>query len=309
MMTTQPGLNALPGLFADFGELSRLRAEAREDQAKALPEAAAQFEAVFLDMMLKHMRQATFGDALLGDGHTRLYRDFYDHQIAIELSQSGGIGLADLITQQLGKEAARQGQAGDGALVLNPAQDQPADDSEDSAASAAKTGQASAPTPVNFDSPEQFVQAVWPHATRAGEALGVDPRLLVAQAALETGWGRSIIRQADGNSSFNLFGIKAHGEWSGDRVAVQSLEYEGGVVERRRSQFRAYADIGESFNDYVALVRGQPRYQEALGKSADPAAYMRSLQNAGYATDPHYADKVLAVMAHAAIRTADTAGV
>jgi flagellar protein FlgJ len=144
-------------------------------------------------------------------------------------------------------------------------------------------------------SQEDFVKAVWPAAKAAGNELGVDPRSLIAQAALETGWGRSIPNDASGNSSFNLFGVKSGTQWSGSSVAVKTLEFEGGVPVPRTDKFRAYASANESFNDYVALLRDNPRYADALNTGSDTKAFAAALQRGGYATDPAYAQKLTAI--------------
>ena len=143
-------------------------------------------------------------------------------------------------------------------------------------------------------SPEGFVAKVWPHAQRAAEELGVDPRALVAQAALETGWGRRQIQRSDGASANNLFGIKATG-WSGDRATVSTHEYRNGVRQRERADFRAYASPAESFADYVRLLKKSPRYAQALEAGRDVRRFAQGLQRAGYATDPSYADKIAAI--------------
>ena len=143
-------------------------------------------------------------------------------------------------------------------------------------------------------SPEGFVAKVWPHAQRAAEELGVDPRALVAQAALETGWGRRQIQRGDGASANNLFGIKATG-WKGERATVSTHEYRNGVRQSERADFRAYASPAESFADYVRLLKKSPRYAQALEAGRDVRAFAQGLQRAGYATDPSYADKITAI--------------
>jgi flagellar protein FlgJ len=151
------------------------------------------------------------------------------------------------------------------------------------------------PTPSRFTSGAEFVKAVMPHARRVAAELGVDPRVLVAQAALETGWGRSIIRNADGTSSHNLFNIKAHRAWSGPVATVRTREYLNGAATMVRDAFRSYDSFEASFRDYVDFLRTNPRYRQALGQTHDPASFARSLQAAGYATDPGYANKILRI--------------
>jgi flagellar protein FlgJ len=152
------------------------------------------------------------------------------------------------------------------------------------------TGVSNPPT-----TPEEFVAQMWPHAKIAAQALGVDPRMLIAHAALETGWGKSIPCNPDGTCSFNLFGIKAGSRWQGPAVGVNTLEFEEGVAVRRRASFRAYDSPADSFRDYASLIKSSPRYAAALGVGNDAAAFANALQQGGYATDPNYASKLTAV--------------
>jgi len=164
-----------------------------------------------------------------------------------------------------------------------------ADPAQAQQAALAKLSQAKAGTP------EGFVAQVWPHAQAAAAELGVDPRMLVAQAALETGWGRSVMRGADGQPSHNVFGIKATGGWQGSEVKQSTFEFRDGVMQRERAAFRAYGSVAESFADYVRLVRDNPRYSEALQAGADGPRFADALARAGYATDPQYAAKLKAI--------------
>ncbi len=143
--------------------------------------------------------------------------------------------------------------------------------------------------------PDEFVTQLWPHAKVAADELGVDPHMLIAQAALETGWGKSIPCNPDGTCSFNLFGIKAGGRWQGPAVGVNTLEFEDGMAVRRRASFRAYESAADSFRDYASLIKNSPRYAAALGTGSDTAAFANALQQGGYATDPNYANKLTAV--------------
>jgi peptidoglycan hydrolase FlgJ len=144
-------------------------------------------------------------------------------------------------------------------------------------------------------SPADFVKQLWPCAEEAGRELGIDPRNLLAQAALETGWGKSLPCDANGNPSFNFFGIKAGGDWAGNSVSVRTLEFEGGIPVPRQARFRAYDSAAESFRDYVALLRDNPRYAAALNTGSDAKAFATALQRGGYATDPAYAQKISSI--------------
>jgi flagellar protein FlgJ len=160
----------------------------------------------------------------------------------------------------------------------------------------ATTDAASAqPAPWRPGSPEEFVRDLWPCAEAAGRELGVDPRHLLAQAALETGWGQALPCDAGGRSSFNLFGIKAGGSWSGPSVSVRTLEVEGGIPVAKQARFRAYDSAADSFRDYVSVLRDNPRYADALNTGGDAKAFAQALQRGGYATDPAYARKIAAI--------------
>src|SRR6185312_13276707 len=155
--------------------------------------------------------------------------------------------------------------------------------------------QANGTAPAAFHtptSPEDFVQQLWPCAEAAGKELGIDPRHLLAQAALETGWGKSLPCDTDGTTSYNFFGIKAGNSWQGDSVSVKTLEFEGGVPTPRQAKFRAYDSPQEGFRDYVEMLRNNPRFASALNTGSDAKAFASALQKGGYATDPRYAMKI-----------------
>ncbi len=154
--------------------------------------------------------------------------------------------------------------------------------------------------------PEGFVASIWPHAERAARELGVNPRALVAQAALETGWGKRHIKRDNGDSSHNLFGIKATG-WSGERATTGTHEYVNGQRRNETASFRAYGSVAESFGDYVRMLKNSPRYQAALKAGSDVRGFAQGLQRAGYATDPSYAAKIAAIAAGPTIERAVSA--
>ena len=284
----------LVGAYSDLADLSRLRAAARRADPEALPAAATQFEAVFLQMMLQSMREATPGESTFG-GDVGLYRDLFDRQISLELAKSGGIGFADLLVRQLKGEASTASEqmplSGADQRTVTPAQ-----------SLAPPAGNRPPGLPEDYESPEVFIQTLRSDAERAAQVLSVSPQVLLAQAALETGWGKSVIRTSDGRSSHNLFGIKADSQWAGETVTVRTLEFRDGVFKPERAAFRAYRSPEQSFADYVSFLRDQPRYREALAHTADPKAFLDALQAAGYATDPQYAAKVLRVLNQPVLR-------
>lgn len=318
-------------LYTDLAELQKLKIQSKGKGDEGLRLAAEQFEQLFLNMLLRSMRDANaaFGeDNFMNSSQTKFYQGMFDNQIAMEVSSAKGVGLADVLVRQL------SGTAGDrsaGAKEMKPLDmdsrqlNQAFDQAASIAASAllAKAeGQENPPgitltdeqkstvravfeqqlsqvvqqpvesLPDRFETPEQFVEKLLPLAERVSGELGVDPRVLLAQAALETGWGKFMVRSADGANSNNLFNIKADSRWSGDSAQVSTLEYKDGVAQRERAAFRSYGSYEESFRDYVEFLKSSPRYRLALDSAADPYDYVRQLQDAGYATDPQYADKI-----------------
>lgn len=275
-----------------------LRAKLKQDPQAGLKQAAQQFEGMLLQMMLKGMRDATPQDGLLDSEQSRFFTSVLDQQLAQNLS--GKMGFAKLIEQQLGSQLSADSAQLAPAAALAAAK---------TAALAAGSGAerirstpatavaASADAPVFAQGAASgaaggdFVSRVWPHAVEAAQSTGVPPRFLVAHAALESGWGKSEIRAADGSPSYNLFGVKAGRGWQGASVEVPTTEYVNGVAQTVREKFRVYASYAEAFNDYASLLRSNPRFSGVLGKQ-DGMEFARSLQQSGYATDPQYADKL-----------------
>ncbi len=291
---------SLGSLYTDFQGLAKLRHAARQQSPQALQEAARQFEGLFIHLMLKSMRDTVSEESLLDNDQTRFYQGLYDQQIALDLSGGGGIGLAELLYRQLGGEPEAL------AVPQSPTQRNAAYGASD--ALSTKTVQ-STTTAVDSaqsfaETPEQFIEMLWPHAVNAGKRLGLVPEVLIAQAALETGWGRYTIQTSRGDSSYNFFGIKADSRWQGRRVRKPSLEYQDGIAVRKPAVFRAYDSIAASFADYANFISTNPRYRTALAQAHDPQAYLRGLQQSGYATDPRYADKILSIMSRDYFRKA-----
>lgn len=275
-----------PAFFADPAALASLKRDAKVQDPAALKEAAKQFESLFTKMLLKSMREASesFGDSMFDSDQTEFYQGMFDDQLAMQLSQGKGLGLADVLVRQLaqaGLAGAAPSQRGNVQSAGEPA--------------AATTSSTSGQRHSLSTSKEDFVRQMLPHAEQAARELGVDAEALVAQAALETGWGRSVPCNSKGDCSFNLFGIKAGSQWSGATVNVPTIEFEEGIPVRRVERFRAYESPAASFRDYAALIRNNSRYENALGTGGDFASFASALQRGGYATDPKYADKVTAV--------------
>jgi flagellar protein FlgJ len=268
--------------YADPASLAALKREASAQTPEALRETARQFESLFTNMMLKSMRDASGEDSLFGSDQQDFYQDMFDQQLSAQLSKGKGLGLADMLVRQLMQGAGTASEAVAVPAALNPP-----------AQGAATPASASWPPRTQ----DEFVKAVLPAATAAGRELGVDPATIVAHAALETGWGKSVPIGADGRPSFNLFGIKAGESWKGQTVNSVTHEFQGGRMQEVVAGFRSYASPEHSLGDYVKLLQSSPRYAAALGTGSDATAYAKALQRGGYATDPDYATKLSAVAA------------
>lgn len=303
----------------DVGATQDLREQLRKDPQAGLKAAAQQFETLFLQMVLKSMRDTVPSDGLLQSDQTRFYNSLLDQQMAQNMATSGnGVGFARLIEQQLGRQYAQTdgAAAGDDLSAILAGKDLPAATNlqylevpsrlptsaaypAPAAASTAELGsKATAAT-----TPKEFVSQVWPHAVEASRATGIPPQFLVAQSALESGWGKNEIRKADGTSSYNLFGIKAGAGWTGDSVAVTTTEYVDGKPQQVVENFRAYSSYAEAFRDYAGLLRNSSRYGGVIG-TQDGTEFARRLQAAGYATDPKYAEKLASIINGPTLRQA-----
>lgn len=273
--------------------LDALRLQAKQNPELAAKGAAQQFEAVFLQTLLKSMRDGTPQDGPMDSEQTRMYTSMLDQQLAQSLS-ARGIGLAEVMLRQLTHN--RVAAAGARAAPLRQDAGAPVP-----AATPAPQPAANALKPEGLEQGQDFLIRMKPHALEASAATGIPARFLLGQAALESGWGKHEIRAADGSRSFNLFGIKAGSNWKGTTVDVMTTEYVDGVPRRLTQKFRAYASYTEGFRDYAALMQGNRRYAAVL-KQRDSAGFAQSLQRAGYATDPRYADKLTDILNGARMR-------
>ncbi|GHE81054.1 flagellar assembly peptidoglycan hydrolase FlgJ [Thalassotalea profundi] len=301
--------------FLDVNGLNNIRQQSKtSDKAgkeEALKSAAKQFEAIFMQMLLKSMRSAQDvleSDSPFNSESTKFYRDMHDQQMALDMSDNGSLGLSELIVRQLGGdsdnftpqsvlrydttpaeleamktkllERAKERQTNDNSL--NPSfilkQRTPAIESQ------------------SFSEPQDFVSAMIEPAKEAQEKLKVPFEVIIAQAALETGWGKKIIKNSNGESSNNLFNIKADKRWSGDKTHKETLEYENGAMVKKREPFRMYESLQDSVNDYINFLSSGERYQDALKQAGNVEQFLQGLQGAGYATDPEYANKILGTL-------------
>ncbi|HHF2858803.1 TPA: flagellar assembly peptidoglycan hydrolase FlgJ [Vibrio diabolicus] len=293
------------GFIHDISSLDTLRQKAvkegKDGEQEALRAAARQFESIFTSMMLKSMREANegFESNMMNSQNEKFYRQMLDEQMASELSSSGSMGLADMIVKQLtagqgnDKSETAMRDAANNAVEYRRVDPKKAREIEQRLI---ESGQLSRPSnePTRFDSPESFVNSMKPYAEKAAKALGVEPSLLLAQAALETGWGQKVVKNARGSSN-NLFNIKADRSWQGDKVTTQTLEFHDNTPVKETAAFRAYSNYEDSFNDFVRFLNDNPRYETALQQRGNSDSFIRGIHSAGYATDPNYADKVLQV--------------
>lgn len=311
----------------DPASLNALKHEAAQRPDAAIHKAAQEFEALFVQMLLKQMRQMSLKSddpaSSIDSGSTQTYESLFDQQMSRVLSganpangassgSSGstqrGLGLADIIARQLSR------QTGDAATT--PAQGQASStvaQTPSTLAFAARPVAASvsmtSPTVAALASPDataaagsndvktRFIQRFLPIARKIEAQTGIAAEHLLSQAALESGWGRREIRAADGSPSYNLFGIKATSGWSGESVAAATTEYAGERKMAVTERFRAYDSYEASFADWAKLISSSPRYQAVASRGASATDFAFGLQRAGYATDPRYGDKLLNVIA------------
>lgn len=337
--------------YNDLASLNAISTMADNEEAGALKQVAHQFESMFVGMMLKSMRDANAvfeEDNPLNSNESKFYRQMFDDQLALSMSQGEGIGLADSIYRQLKDQfqvkdsgetkpdqdiPLRQYTGPNLFSSLKPDMDLPQfkqtakafdlPDATSNVKSLEETAHKVVPLntiplgpvkikdsantneaenkpeqlgPISkqsaFETPQEFVDILWPVAQKVGEVMGVDPKAIVAQAALETGWGKHIIHQGGGKNSHNLFGIKADQRWDGDVAKVSTLEYREGIAQKEVAPFRVYDSYEHSLTDYAKFVQDSERYKAAIENGQSIKGYSEGLQNGGYATDPNYAQKI-----------------
>jgi flagellar protein FlgJ len=248
-----------PDLLRGFQRPGALKKSAKAEDPQAIRQAARQFESLLTNMLLKSMRDARLSDSLGDSEQTQFYQDMFDQQLSVQMSQGKGMGLADMLMQQLTRSVPTAANAAVGAVQQH-----------------------------------DFIQRLAPYAEQAARTLGVSSDALIAQAALETGWGQHMPGGVGDGTSSNLFGVKAGGHWQGDAVSAQTVEFTNTDAQTLQQPFRSYRTIEQSIADYVGLLQGSARYQHALGTGDDVAAFAQGLKRGGYATDPAYVEKLTA---------------
>ncbi|KAF0205841.1 MAG: flagellar protein [Gallionellaceae bacterium] len=254
--------------------LEKLRLQAKQSPDQALKGAAQQFEQVFLNMMLKSMREATPQEGMFDNEQTKMFTGMLDQQLAQSMSSGQGVGLAAVMVRQLQHSSMAGVDPKADAVAPSPALKN------------------AIPSAYNENFQQDFVKKLMPHAEKASSATGIPAHLMVGQAALESGWGRREIKMPDGTNSHNLFGIKAGASWNGKVAEVMTTEYHNGVANKQVEKFRAYDSYADAFKDYAGTLSSNPRYAEVLKQGDNAQGFATALQKAGYATDPHYADKL-----------------
>ncbi len=278
-------------LYTDIQGLEQLHGKYKTDPTAVKKQVAQQFESLFMQMVMRSMREAnkSFSSDLVSSNDMDFYQEMFDKQLSLSLS-SRGLGIAKMIEDNIDAQHAiahpidpKDLKQPDIHYQTNLAANAPVEITE-----AMLPTTNTAPEPHHFNTPKAFVQAVWSAAKKAASSLGVSPSVLIAQAALETDWGKKMLNH-------NLFNIKADPQWKKASTQVASLENKNGVLVKEKSNFRAYASIDESLEDYAHFVKTNQRYSQALTKSDNPAGYAQGLQAAGYATDTQYAKKIMEI--------------
>lgn len=288
-----PLTTASANTYTDNNGLAALKANSGSPQA--LHAVAQQVDALFLQMMLKSMRDASAEVGEPDSNELGMYQDMFDKQIALTMSQHQSLGIGAAMTARLpGAAPATAAVPGVGSRPAT---------TTTSAVPAGAMVVPAAPAGI-AQSAADFVSQVLPTIRDAAQALGVSPLGMLAQAALETGWGQRMARTADGTPSLNLFGVKAGDGWGGVRASAATLEFKGGVATAQRTAFRAYASIQASVQDFANLLQSSPRYAQAVAAGANAQAYVAAIGQSGYATDPEYGNKLTEILNSGTLRSA-----
>jgi len=323
---TSSGLGSLSNRFAlDVQGFDAMRAQANANPQQGLKAAAKQFDAVFTQMMLKSMRDATPSDSPFDSNDSKTFTSMLDQQLSQNMGAKG-IGVADMMLKQLMRNAGAGASAGAGGQADGAGGDSSANAGNMAAmnamakayANAAGSSTASskaslggngysadsALTPpargVGTDKVAAFVDRLAAPAQAASSATGIPARFIIGQAALESGWGKREIKNTDGSSSHNVFGIKATSDWSGKTASAVTTEYVNGKPQKVVEKFRSYDSYEDALTDYASVLKSNPRYAPVVEASRDAAGFAHGMQKAGYATDPQYAKKLISIMRHIA---------
>ena len=312
-MTNLSPKDSVNSLAIDVNSVANIKQLAKQNPELALKQSAKQFEAVFINMMLQTMRKASFNSGLLESHEKTMYTSMLDQQFSQVLANRG-MGLADMMLVQLN----RLGKSELGSMSSeNPVSTDLPNQSSNMIPLATKSNANSLKSFSTLDvdrilaelamsesessstasaNVSEFCQRMNSHAVSAEQQTGIPASFILAQAALESGWGQRDIKLADGSPSYNLFGIKANGDWQGKVAEVKTTEYMDGIPRKVVAKFRAYDSPTEAFTDYANFLKQNPRYQSVLANADSAQSFAQGLQQAGYATDPNYAQKLLQII-------------
>jgi len=268
--------------YTDFSDLARLKTASIDDPQKALESVARQFEALFTQMIFKSMRSSELSSGLFDSNQTKMYQDILDKQLSTSLSSQKGLGIADMLIRQLTRSQT------DSLPIASSSQSTVTSGSNIHQVQSVRKPE----DHTELDVPGKFVAKLYPIAKDLESEYKIPARYMLAQSALETGWGQHIIHDNSGANSFNLFGIKADDNWHGKVVVANTTEYASGQPTTKYERFRAYDNYKDSMIDYAKLISSNLRYEAAYQQKAEPEKYFMGLQLAGYATDPSYSSKI-----------------
>ena len=300
-------------LALDANSLSDLKVAAKDNSPAAIKKVASQFEAMFVNMMLKSMRDATPQDGMFDNEQTKTFTGMLDQQLSQNIA-SHGVGLADILARQLtransvkadqlpftdNKDVTLQSNTDleIGGANLHSFKNQPANNGNP----IERTSMKAAPVMLSTGNALSFKNMVANHAEQVSRETGIPAHFMIGQAALESGWGKREIKALDGTPSHNLFGIKANASWKGKVVEAMTTEYVHGVKQNRIEKFRAYDSYAETFQDFAKLMKNNPRYEKVMANLDNLHNYATAIQKSGYATDPNYASKLISVVNKVAV--------
>lgn len=313
--------------YTEFSGLNALKTQAKDDKTAALETVSKQFESLFISMITKSMREAnkSFSEGnFLNSDQTEFYQQMFDSQMSLTLSQGRGVGLAEAMMRQMSKQIEGvESTASENPLLHKDISDYPrtlpvektlrkavelveaivevdnkVNEQADSggALPVGEVGLQANNSPLTFASPDEFITHLYPMALNVEKETGISAKVMVAQSALETGWGKHMIDSPNQEASFNLFGIKADARWKGDNVEIVTTEYRDGIAMKEKASFRSYDSYEDSFRDYAHFLQDNPRYEPAMQYLANPSEFTEKLQDAGYATDPAYSKKIQSIL-------------
>lgn len=284
------------GAAFEVGSLAELKREARTDPTAGLRSAAKQMEGIFVQMMLKSMRDAAPKDSLMHSQSSDMFTSMYDQQLSQDIADRGELGFADMMLRQFGAQVAPPAQTvGANSVTYQLTPNERKEWNHVPMRQIAQSAAGAAPTTSSGRIQRDFISRLLGPAISAAKESGIPHQLIVAQAALESGWGNREIKTPGGRTTHNLFGIKATADWKGESTLATTTEYIDGVKKKVKAAFRVYPSYSAALADYASLLKCNPRY-ESVTRSRSPEHAAHALQKGGYATDPAYANKLIKII-------------